>query len=182
VVATDVAARGLDVDRISHVINFDVPYDAESYVHRIGRTGRAGRSGEAILFIAPRERNMLHLIERVTRQPVEAMALPSIEDVNARRLAKFKERIAKAITDTQVPILRKAIEEFAHESGADLLTIASALATLAETGAPLLLHARDNAPPERPTHDDSRRERPHHAARKPPFRKNKKSHRKGQRA
>ena len=84
VVATDVAARGLDVDRITHVINFDVPYDSESYVHRIGRTGRAGRSGEAILFISPRERNMLRIIERATRQPIEAMSLPTLDDVNER--------------------------------------------------------------------------------------------------
>ena len=86
-VATDVAARGLDVERISHVVNYDVPYDTESYVHRIGRTGRAGRSGEAILFIAPRERNMLRAIERATRQPIEQMELPTVEDVNDRRVA-----------------------------------------------------------------------------------------------
>ena len=96
-VATDVAARGLDVERIGHVVNFDVPYDAESYVHRIGRTGRAGRSGEAILFIAPRERNMLHAIERATRQPIESMNLPTVDDVNTKRVAKFKERIAAAL-------------------------------------------------------------------------------------
>ena len=77
-VATDVAARGLDVERITHVVNFDVPYDTESYVHRIGRTGRAGRSGEAILFIAPRERNLLRLIERATRQTIEPLSLPSV--------------------------------------------------------------------------------------------------------
>jgi ATP-dependent RNA helicase DeaD len=82
VVATDVAARGIDVDRITHVVNFDVPHDSESYVHRIGRTGRAGRSGEAILFIAPRERNMLRIIERATRQPIEMMSLPTIGEVN----------------------------------------------------------------------------------------------------
>src|SRR5690606_28824099 len=80
VVATDVAARGLDVERVSHVVNYDVPYDPESYVHRIGRTGRAGRSGEAILFIAPRERNMLRVIERATRQSITPMQLPSVED------------------------------------------------------------------------------------------------------
>jgi ATP-dependent RNA helicase DeaD len=180
VVATDVAARGLDVDRISHVINFDVPYDAESYVHRIGRTGRAGRSGEAILFIAPRERNMLHVIERATRQPVEAMALPSLDEVNARRLTKFKERIAKAMTDAQVPALRKAIEEFAHESGADLLTIASALATLAESGAPLVDTRRNSEPSERSFDDRPRRDqRPRHGSGKPSFHKGKKPHRKG---
>jgi ATP-dependent RNA helicase DeaD len=147
VVATDVAARGLDVERISHVVNFDVPYDTESYVHRIGRTGRAGRSGEAILFIAPRERNLLRLIERATRQPVEAMSLPSIDDVNVRRLAKFKERIAAALADPQAPMFRTAIEEFAHETGTDLLGIAAALACIAEGKSPLLLPPRhENAP------------------------------------
>src|SRR5690606_30827161 len=93
-VATDVAARGLDVDRISHVINYDVPYDPESYTHRIGRTGRAGRSGEAILFISPRERNLLKLIERATRQPVAPLTLPSVQDVNNVRIARFKQQIA----------------------------------------------------------------------------------------
>ncbi len=96
-VATDVAARGLDVERVTHVVNFDVPYDTESYVHRIGRTGRAGRSGEAILFIAPRERNLLRLIERATRQTIEPLSLPSVDDVNSRRLAKFKARIGEAL-------------------------------------------------------------------------------------
>ena len=90
-VATDVAARGLDVERISHVVNYDVPYDTESYVHRIGRTGRAGRSGEAILFITPRERNMLRYIERATRQPIEPMDLPTIADVNEQRVARFTQ-------------------------------------------------------------------------------------------
>jgi ATP-dependent RNA helicase DeaD len=105
VVATDVAARGIDVDRITHVVNFDVPHDSESYVHRIGRTGRAGRSGEAILFIAPRERNMLRIIERATRQPIEVMNLPTIAEVNQRRAAKFKEEITAAMArPTRRPI------------------------------------------------------------------------------
>ncbi len=97
VVATDVAARGLDVDRISHVVNYDVPYDTESYVHRIGRTGRAGRKGEAILFIAPRERNMLRAIERATRQVIEPMNLPTVDAVNALRIAKFQQRVAEIV-------------------------------------------------------------------------------------
>src|SRR3546814_11602597 len=96
-VATDVAARGLDVDRISHVLNYDIPYDTESYVHRIGRTGRAGRSGEALLFVAPRERGMLRAIERATRQPTEAMEPPSGEPVNEQRRAKFPERLATEV-------------------------------------------------------------------------------------
>ena len=96
-VATDVAARGLDVERISHVVNYDVPYDTESYVHRIGRTGRAGRSGEAILFVTPRERNMLRAIERATRSPLEPMELPTHADVNEQRVARFRQRIMDAI-------------------------------------------------------------------------------------
>ena len=95
-VATDVAARGLDVERISHVVNYDVPYDTESYVHRIGRTGRAGRNGEAILFVTPRERNMLRYIERATRQPLEPMELPTVADVNEQRVARFRQRIVDA--------------------------------------------------------------------------------------
>jgi ATP-dependent RNA helicase DeaD len=153
-VATDVAARGLDVERIGHVVNFDVPYDTESYVHRIGRTGRAGRSGEAILFIAPRERNMLHAIERATRQPIDSMNLPTIDDVNAKRVAKFKERIAGALTSEAAATYRAVVEEFAHESGADITAVAAALAQLAQGKTPLLLSTKrapveDERAPER---------------------------------
>ncbi len=136
-VATDVAARGLDVKRITHVVNFDVPYDTESYVHRIGRTGRAGRSGEAILFIAPRERNLLRLIERATRQTIEPLSLPTVDDVNSRRLAKFKARIGEALAATPADFYRKAIQEVAVETGADLLSVAAAVASLVEGGAPV---------------------------------------------
>jgi ATP-dependent RNA helicase DeaD len=144
-VATDVAARGLDVERISHVVNFDVPYDTESYVHRIGRTGRAGRSGEAILFIAPRERNMLRLIERATRQPIEQMNLPSVDDVNNKRVAKFKTRITEALTSGSLSSYRGMIEEFAQESGADVVDIAAALASLAQGKTPLFLSSKRGA-------------------------------------
>jgi len=138
-VATDVAARGLDVERISHVVNFDVPHDTESYVHRIGRTGRAGRSGEAILFIAPRERNMLHLIERATRQPIEQMDLPTIADVNANRVAKFKQRVVAALERGVPDIYRGIVEEIVHETGSDVADVAATLASLAQGKAPLLL-------------------------------------------
>src|SRR4029079_16069674 len=111
-IATDVAARGLDVDRISHVINYDIPYDSETYIHRIGRTGRAGRSGEAILFIAPRERNMVRIIERATRQRIEQMRLPSIADVNEQRVARFKQRITTAIEAGEGAVFRDLIEQF----------------------------------------------------------------------
>lgn len=148
-VATDVAARGLDVDRITHVVNFDVPYDTESYVHRIGRTGRAGRSGEAILFIAPRERNLLRLIERATRQSIEPLSLPTVDDVNTRRLAKFKARIGEALAAGSAEFHRKAVQEVALETGADLLDVAAAIASLVEGGAPVQSAAptRTGAPP-----------------------------------
>jgi ATP-dependent RNA helicase DeaD len=147
VVATDVAARGLDVERISHVVNYDVPYDSESYVHRIGRTGRAGRSGEAILFIAPRERNMLRIIERATRQKIEQMNLPSIADVNEQRVARFKQRIADALTGGDAEAFRPLIEQFEREQNVPAIEIAAALASLLQGTAPLLL-------PEKPERRD----------------------------
>ncbi|MGC4029775.1 MAG: DEAD/DEAH box helicase [Steroidobacteraceae bacterium] len=137
-VATDVAARGLDVERVTHVVNYDVPYDTESYVHRIGRTGRAGRSGEAILFIAPRERNLLRLIERATRQTIEPLSLPSVDDVNSRRLAKFKARIADVLAAGNISDFhRQVVQEVARESGADVLHVAAAIASMVEGGAPV---------------------------------------------
>jgi ATP-dependent RNA helicase DeaD len=162
-VATDVAARGLDVERIGHVVNFDVPYDTESYVHRIGRTGRAGRSGEAILFIAPRERNMLHAIERATRQPIETMTLPTIDDVNAKRVAKFKERIAGALTSEAAGTYRAVVEEFAHETGADIVDVAAALAQLAQGKTPLLLSAKRVAAEEERAPERARTHASEHA-------------------
>ena len=139
VVATDVAARGLDVERVSHVVNYDVPYDSESYVHRIGRTGRAGRKGEAILFIAPRERNMLRIIERATRQPIEQMRLPSIADVNEQRVGRFKQRISEAVSGGEGAAYRDLIEQFEAENDIPAIDIAAALASLAQGGTPLLL-------------------------------------------
>jgi ATP-dependent RNA helicase DeaD len=141
-VATDVAARGLDVERISHVVNYDVPYDTESYVHRIGRTGRAGRKGEAILFITPRERNMLRYIERATRSPLEPMDLPSVADVNEQRVARFRQRIVESIAAGQAEPFRSLIEEFEREHDVPALDIAAALASLVQGGSPLLLKER----------------------------------------
>jgi len=138
-VATDVAARGLDVERISHVVNYDVPYDTESYVHRIGRTGRAGRSGEAILFITPRERNMLRYIERATRSPLEAMDLPTIADVNEQRMARFRQRIMDALAAGQAEPFRSLIEEIEREQDVPAIEIAAAVASLLQGGSPLLL-------------------------------------------
>ncbi len=119
-VATDVAARGLDVERISHVMNYDIPYDTESYVHRIGRTGRAGRSGEAILFVTPREKGMLRAIERATRQPIEEMKLPTVEAVNDQRIAKFKQRISDTLAlgeSGTVPAADRTVRAGTRRSG-----------------------------------------------------------------
>jgi ATP-dependent RNA helicase DeaD len=138
-VATDVAARGLDVERISHVVNYDVPYDTESYVHRIGRTGRAGRNGEAILFITPRERNMLRYIERATRSPLEPMDLPTVADVNEQRVARFRQRITEALAAGQGEPFLSLIEELEREQDVPALEIAAALASLLQGGSPLLL-------------------------------------------
>jgi len=139
-VATDVAARGLDVERISHVINFDIPHDTESYVHRIGRTGRAGRSGDAILFMTPREKYLLRAIEKATRQPVTQMQLPSLDSVNDRRIQKFTDRIDKTISGQDLTTFREIVEKFAadHED-LDQLEIAAALALMAQGGRPLLM-------------------------------------------
>jgi ATP-dependent RNA helicase DeaD len=139
VVATDVAARGLDVERISHVVNYDAPYDGESYVHRIGRTGRAGRSGAAILFIAPRERSLLKAIERATRQKIEPMDLPSVDAVNASRIAKFKVRISDTVAKGRAAEFRPILRELETETGMPLIDIAAALASLGQGESPLLL-------------------------------------------
>ena len=138
-VATDVAARGLDVERISHVLNYDIPYDTEAYVHRIGRTGRAGRSGEAILFVSPRERGMLRAIERATRQPIEQMTLPTVEAVNDQRIAKFKQRISDARAGGGLEFFQQLIEQYEHDHDVPALEIAAALAKLAQGDVPLLL-------------------------------------------
>jgi ATP-dependent RNA helicase DeaD len=145
-VATDVAARGLDVDRISHVINYDVPHDPESYTHRIGRTGRAGRSGDAILFITPREKNLLKMIERATRQPVEPLTLPTIAAVNNVRIAKFKEQILETLAEGELDIFTSLLEDFEREQNVPMAEIAAALAKMARSGVPLLLDKKQREP------------------------------------
>ncbi|RBA24756.1 DEAD/DEAH box helicase [Herminiimonas fonticola] len=147
-VATDVAARGLDVERISHVINYDVPHDPESYTHRIGRTGRAGRSGEAILFIAPRERNLLKAIERATRQPISVLELPTVDAVNDVRISKFKEQIAETIAAGGLEVFHSLIEEYEREHNVPAVEIAAALAKLARGDVPLLIDKNKPAPRE----------------------------------
>ncbi|WP_349828504.1 DEAD/DEAH box helicase [Brevibacterium litoralis] len=129
-VATDVAARGLDVERIELVVNYDVPHDTESYVHRIGRTGRAGRSGEAILFVTPREQNMVRSIERATKQKVETLTLPSVEELTNTRIEKFRGRIEKALTTLDLSEVRPVIENFAASRDEEPTEIAAALAAL----------------------------------------------------
>jgi ATP-dependent RNA helicase DeaD len=131
-VATDVAARGLDVDRISHVVNYDIPTDPESYVHRIGRTGRAGRSGEALLFVTPRERHLLAAIEKATRRSLAEMPLPSAADVNATRRARFADSITGGLTAPELPLFRELILAYADEHDVPLADIAAALAVLAQ--------------------------------------------------
>ncbi|MEN8581565.1 DEAD/DEAH box helicase [Burkholderia sp. RS01] len=145
-VATDVAARGLDVERISHVINYDIPHDTESYVHRIGRTGRAGRSGDAVLFMTPREKYLLRSIEKATRQPVEQMHLPTAETVNTLRLGKFAERITETLESEDVAAFRDLIASYEEEHNVPAAEIAAALAVMAQGGQPLLVKELPAAP------------------------------------
>ena len=139
VVATDVAARGLDVQRISHVINYDIPRDTESYVHRIGRTGRAGRTGDAILFVAPKEKRMLYAIEKATRQRVELLEMPSNETINQHRIADFKQRISDTLETGDLDLFARIIEQFEEEHHVPAADIAAALARMAQGDKPLLL-------------------------------------------
>ena len=141
IVATDVAARGLDVERISHVINYDIPHDVESYIHRIGRTGRAGRAGDAILFVTAREKRLFKAIERATRQPIEAMTLPSAHDINEQRVARFKQRIEETLDAGGLEPFRDVLEDFQENREVTPLELAAALASLAQGDEPLFLES-----------------------------------------
>ncbi|WP_444926823.1 DEAD/DEAH box helicase [Microbulbifer sp. TRSA002] len=156
VVATDVAARGLDVKRISHVINYDIPYDTEAYIHRIGRTGRAGREGDAILFVAPRERRMLRVIEKATKKPIEKLDLPSADAVNSARMQRFRERITATLEgQTDLAPYRQLVEEFLAQNEVDPLDVAAALAAMAQGDQPLLIQEKEQRPrKERRERDD----------------------------
>src|SRR4051795_2334185 len=145
-VATDVAARGLDVERISHVLNYDIPHDPESYVHRIGRTGRAGRSGSAILFVSPRERHLLRSIEKVSRSTVIPADLPSVDDVNAQRVEKFRDSITKALSAPGIDLFRKLIEGYEQDNDVPMADIAAALALQSRDGEEFLM---TEPPPEK---------------------------------
>ncbi len=151
-VATDVAARGLDVERISHVVNYDIPTDTESYVHRIGRTGRAGRSGDAISFVTPRERYLLKHIEKATRQPLAQMQLPTADDVNATRLSRFDDQITEALGNTaRIERFREIVQHYVREHDVPEVDVAAALAVVAQGDTPLLI---DPAAEARAQRDD----------------------------
>ncbi len=143
-IATDVAARGLDIDRISHVVNYDIPYDTESYVHRIGRTGRAGRKGEAILFVQPREKRMLFAIEKATRQTIAKMQLPSTEDIADRRVMQFTQQLSETIESQDLSFFQEVISHYQESHDADPLEVAAALTYLVQKTRPLkpVVHVR----------------------------------------
>ncbi|MDH5485451.1 MAG: DEAD/DEAH box helicase [Gammaproteobacteria bacterium] len=143
-IATDVAARGLDVPRISHVVNYDIPHDTESYVHRIGRTGRAGRKGDAILFVAPREKRLLSAIEKATRKPIDMMELPSTELINDQRIAKFKQRITDTLATEEMGLFHQMVEQYQQEHNVPALEIAAALAQMLQGDTPFLLQNKPN--------------------------------------
>jgi ATP-dependent RNA helicase DeaD len=170
-VATDVAARGLDVERISHVLNYDIPYDTEAYVHRIGRTGRAGRKGDAILFVAPRERRLLGAIEKATRQKIDIMELPSTELINDQRIARFKQRITDTLANEELELFTSLIEQYEQEHNVPAQEVAAALARLLQGDTPFLMQhkpqrkadkGRDTAdsPPHRKQARKGRKESP----------------------
>ncbi len=162
-IATDVAARGLDVQRISHVINYDISQDVESYVHRIGRTGRAGREGTAILFVTPREKRMLSLIERTTGKKINRIGLPSTDSINDQRIEKFKLSLTEKIDSSDLQPFLKILEAYQYETNRDGLSIAAALASLAYEKSPLLLSdlppAREERRPRKEQSERSGRER-----------------------
>ncbi len=147
VIATDVAARGIDVPRISHVVNYDIPYDTEAYVHRIGRTGRAGRNGNAVLFVAPREIRMLRTIERATRQPIAPLTLPSRADVTNKRVASFKEKVAEVLNAEGLDFFANIVSQIAEEHDVSAEEVAAALAMMAQEGKPLQIAGEDPPPP-----------------------------------
>ncbi len=153
VVATDVAARGLDVERITHVVNYDIPHDPEAYVHRIGRTGRAGRTGDAIVFVTPRERRMLESLERVSGRDITQMAVPTSEEVNVRRADRFAASITTAMADPQFSTYRGLVEQYATEHEVDMTDVAAALAAMGQDDKEFFLR------PDPPASERPKRER-----------------------
>ena len=166
-IATDVAARGLDVERISHVINYDIPYDTEAYVHRIGRTGRAGRKGDAILFVAPREKRMLFAIEKATRQKIDIMELPTTELINDARIDRFKQRITDTLAEDDMGLFAQLVEQYEQEQNVPAIEIAAAIAKLLQGDVPFLLQDKPQRRrtenwdrPEKGGHGQERSSRP----------------------
>ena len=160
-VATDVAARGLDVERISHVINYDIPYDTEAYIHRIGRTGRAGRKGDAILFASPRERRLLNAIEKATRQKIDVMQLPSTKEINERRIGRFKQRVSDTLENEKLEFFTKLIGDYCEENDKPIEEVAAAFAFLSQSDNPLLVAEQPTRQFEKPARNErsSRRDR-----------------------
>ncbi len=167
VVATDVAARGLDVLRISHVINYDIPYDTEAYIHRIGRTARAGRPGEAILFVAPREMRMLRVIEKATRQPITSMKPPTQAAIAGHRLNRFKQKILDTLATQELEFFQGVIDQIEQEQDISARDIAAALAYLMQRDRPLQLPVGADAKPEQPKPADEARAQAEPDARPP---------------
>lgn len=162
IVATDVAARGIDVERVSHVLNFDIPYDPEAYVHRIGRTGRAGREGKAILFVAPREKRLLQAIEKATRQPISQMDLPSGLEVSSKRIGQFKQQLTETLENQKLDFFHQILSEYSIEADRSAEDIACALAYLLQKDKPL--EVKDEPKPrkqrdsfDKPERNDSRK-------------------------
>lgn len=169
VVATDVAARGLDVDRIGLVVNYDIPYDAESYVHRIGRTGRAGREGMAVLFVTNKERHLLRSIEKMTRHRIEPLQLPSTADINQRRMDKFKQRILDTMDTADLAVCHDLVKSFVEEHDTDPLRLSAALVKMVQGDEPLLLTDREKGNKRERQHDRDRKD-----GRKPDMEPNRK--------
>ncbi|MCP4942788.1 MAG: DEAD/DEAH box helicase [Planctomycetaceae bacterium] len=154
-VATDVAARGLDVSRVSHVFNFDLPHDTESYIHRVGRTGRAGRRGEAIIFLSNAQRGKLRTIERVTKQKIDIVQLPTTDDINQLRIKRFMQTITDTAASQDLTMFKDLINLYAEESGKPMEVIAAALAHINQQGRPFL--AKDR--PQRSSREDRKKNR-----------------------
>ena len=167
-VATDVAARGLDVQRISHVINYDIPQDTESYVHRIGRTGRAGREGDAILFVAPREKRLLYAIEKATKKSIEKFEMPTTESINDKRIEEFKDRITETLESGEnMDLFTQIVEQYRKEHDVPANEIAAALAKMAQGDKALLL--KDEPQRRERSERSDRSERPQRSERNPRF-------------
>ncbi len=157
-IATDVVARGLDVKRISHVMNYDVPHDTESYVHRIGRTGRAGREGDAILFITPREKYMLRQIERATNQPINRMELPTVGDINEQRVVRFKQKITETLANEDLEFFEQMISSYQMDEEVEPAKIAAAIAFIAQGKEPFLMTEMERPAREHRERNEGRRQ------------------------